>query len=1068
MNTHYIIDNPKQSLRRVLCMVVSLSLPALIATTEAKASVAKPGDTNSGVATNSPQKGRKVIGVVTDSKTGEPIIGAAIMLKGTKTGTVTDIDGKFEIYANQGDFLEISFLGYASKSVKVDKTTILTITLAESAKKLDDVVITAFGTGQKKVTVTGSIQTVRPSELKMPGSNLSSAFAGRIAGVTSFQRSGEPGHDASNFYIRGIATTSGVTSPLIILDGVEASQGDLNALDPEVIGEFSVLKDASSTAMYGSRGANGVIIVTTKRGSDLERPVIGVRLENWVNTPVQVPKIANAETYMRMYNEAVTNQGTGALLYTEDFINGVREGKDPYIYPNVDWYKEIFKEATWNQRANMNIRGGTSKITYFLNMNVTHEEGMLRGRSKDFFSYDNNINLMKYAFQNNVDFHLSPSAKIALHLNASMVDSRGPITASNGTGGIGEMFNAIMNTNPVDFPIMFPKGNDQWIHWGGKQSGSTNPTNPLALATTGYNDNFQSTVIANLSYDQKLDFITKGLKFNAMVSFKNWTSSTKFRYQDYNKYRLDTKPQNEDGTYNQKPIGGDPTKHNLGTGGSSNGDRTFYFQTSLDWNRKFGRHSVGALAIYNQREYNINIYGTDLISSLPQRRQNIAGRLTYDYDHRYMLEFNAALNGTENFAAGHRFGFFPALSAGWAVSEEPFWKSLKNSISLLKLRASYGTVGNDQIGGSRFIYRPIVRLNGSGTYKTGFDGGYESHNGPTFNRLENLGITWEVATKFNAGIDLKLFKDFSINADVFREVRSNIFQRRESIPSYLGADGVDIYGNFSKMENKGLEMTLEYNKQVNKDLYVQARGTFNYAHNTILEKDEAPGTRPALSAIGKSANTYFGYVSKGLYIDEADIAHNPKSTINNIAVAPGDIKYIDQPDKDGKYDGIINEDDRIAMGWPKVPEIQYGLLLTAKYKKFDFSMQWFGQTHASLMMKGLEPFGTQLNRNVLQWVADNYWTKNRQNPDALYPRLTQYNNNHNTAASSHWLRDASFLKLRSVEVGFNYKLARFYLNATNLLTIAPFKLWDPEMGEGRGMSYPLQRSFNLGVQLTFK
>lgn len=550
MNTHYIIDNPKQSLRRVLCMVVSLSLPALIATTEAKASVAKPGDTNSGVATNSPQKGRKVIGVVTDSKTGEPIIGAAIMLKGTKTGTVTDIDGKFEIYANQGDFLEISFLGYASKSVKVDKTTILTITLAESAKKLDDVVITAFGTGQKKVTVTGSIQTVRPSELKMPGSNLSSAFAGRIAGVTSFQRSGEPGHDASNFYIRGIATTSGVTSPLIILDGVEASQGDLNALDPEVIGEFSVLKDASSTAMYGSRGANGVIIVTTKRGSDLERPVIGVRLENWVNTPVQVPKIANAETYMRMYNEAVTNQGTGALLYTEDFINGVREGKDPYIYPNVDWYKEIFKEATWNQRANMNIRGGTSKITYFLNMNVTHEEGMLRGRSKDFFSYDNNINLMKYAFQNNVDFHLSPSAKIALHLNASMVDSRGPITASDGNGGIGNMFDAIMDTNPVDFPIMFPKGNDQWIHWGGKQAGSSITTNPLALATIGYKDNFQSTVIANLSYDQKLDFITKGLKFNAMVSFKNWTSSTKFRFQGFNKYRLDTNPMNEDGTYN--------------------------------------------------------------------------------------------------------------------------------------------------------------------------------------------------------------------------------------------------------------------------------------------------------------------------------------------------------------------------------------------------------------------------------------------------------------------------------------------------------------------------------------
>lgn len=1073
MKTHYIIDKPKHNLRRVLCMVVSLSLPALVATTEASAT-ARPNEAQSSMTAN-PQKGRKVIGVVTDSKTGEPIIGAAVMIRGTKTGTVTDIDGKFELHAAQGDFLEISYLGYSSKSVKVDKTTVLSITLAESAKKLDDVVVTAFGTGQKKETVTGAIQTVRPSDLKMPGSNLSSAFAGRIAGITSFQRSGEPGHDASNFYIRGIATTSGVTSPLIILDGVEVSQGDLNALDPEAIGEFSILKDASSTAMYGSRGANGVIIVKTKSGADLERPVIGVRVENWINTPINVPKTVGAETYMRMFNEAVTNQGTGVRLYSEEQMRGVREGLDPYRYPNVDWYKEIFKETTWNQRANMNIRGGTSKITYFLNMNVTHETGMLKGRSKDFFSYDNNINLMKYAFQNNIDFNISPSAKIGLQLNAQMHDLRGPITANNGSGGANEMFNAIMNANAADFPVTLPQGNDQWIHWGGKQGGSSNPPNPLAEATKGYKDAFESTVLANLHYTQKLDFITKGLSFRAMVSFKNWSSSTRFRINGgYNMYRLDDQnpvsedPTTHEKTYNQLPIGGDPTKHNLDANGSSTGDRTLYLEALLNWGRSFGSHNLGALLNYNQKEYNINNYGNDLIASLPRRRQNISGRLTYDYAHRYMLEFNAAINGTENFAPGHRFGFFPAASAGWAVSEESFWAGIKKVIPLLKLRVSYGLVGNDQIGGARFIYRPIVNLRGSGGYTTGYDDSKVSHSGPTFTRLLNENITWEIARKFNAGIDMKIGKDFNVTADIFRELRSNIFQQRESIPEYLGASGVAIFGNFGKMENKGFEMTLEYNKQVNKDFFIQARGTFNYAHNTILERDEAPGVRPALSLIGKSANQYIGYVANGLYIDAEDIKHNPKSTIGNIAIAPGDIKYVDQPNRDGVYDGVINSDDRVVMGWPTVPEIQYGLLLTSRYKKFDFSMQWVGQTNVSLMMNGMFPFGTQINRNVLQWVSENYWSKENQNPDALFPRLTQHNNDNNEQASTHWLRDASFLKLRSVELGFNYKIARFYLSATNLLTIAPFKYWDPELGGGRGMSYPLQRTVNLGVQLTFK
>ena len=469
MGIHYNEDcRQKHSMRRSVCVCVlaGLSLPTLLAASPAteQSRVAKvEASTN---LNDQSSKKIKVIGVVTDSKTGEPIVGAAVRLKGTTSGSLTDIEGNFEIQAHPGDVLLISSVGYTSKEVRDGKTNILSISLAEDSKMLDQVVVTAFGTGQKKETITGSIQTVRPMELKVPAANLSTAFAGRLAGVISYQRSGEPGSNGADFFIRGIATMNGA-EPLIILDGVQISKADLNALDPEVIDSFSILKDATASAMYGTRGANGVLIIKTKSGADLERPIIGVRIENYINTPIHVPQTAGAETYMRMYNEAVRNQGTGDALYTEDYIRNTLAGTDPYQYPNVDWYKEVFKNMTYNQRANMNIRGGTSKITYFMNFNVSHETGMLRGRSKDFFSYNNGIDYLKYAFQNNVDFHLSPSATIALHLNAQINDYHGPITASNGGGGVNEVFNSIMGTNPVANPIMFPQGDALWYRWGG-------------------------------------------------------------------------------------------------------------------------------------------------------------------------------------------------------------------------------------------------------------------------------------------------------------------------------------------------------------------------------------------------------------------------------------------------------------------------------------------------------------------------------------------------------------------------------------------------------------------------
>ena len=1010
----------------------------------------------------------KIVGVVTDSNTGEPLVGATVKVVGTTEGTATDVDGRFEIRATKGSTLEVSYLGYTTKKIKVTDVKVLSITLSDQAQMLEGAVITAFGTAQKKETVTGSIQTVRPNDLKVPATSLSTAFAGRLSGVIAYQRSGEPGNNGADFFVRGVSTMNGATSPLIVMDGVEISQADLNAIDPEIIESFSVLKDATATAMYGTRGANGVLIIKTKSGADLDRPVIGLRVESWVNTPTKVPKIVDGVTFMRMYNEAVTNQGSGDLLYSDDKINGTMRGLNPYVYPNVDWYKELFKNATWNQRANFNVRGGTSKITYFMNINASHETSMLKDVSSRYFSYDNTTSYMKYAFQNNVDFNFSKSSKLSLHLNVQMNNMHGMLTSSSG-GGVGDVFAAIMGTNPVDFPIMYPKGNDDWYHWGALQAGNYNPVNPMAAATTGYKDQFESTVVANLNFEQKLDFITKGLGLKALFSFKNWTHSNKFRLQDYNHYQLTDYAANPavEGGYDMtvKPIGV-PQKFLLNNYFSTTGDRRYYFQTYLDYNRAFGDHTISGMALFNIDEFNSNV-NSNFLASLPKRRMGLAARLSYDYKYRYMVELNAGYNGSESFAKGHRWGFFPSVSLGWNISEEPFFKSLKNIVKQFKLRGSYGLVGNDQVGGQRFAYQAIVNLTGSPGYSTGYGNQGRTLTGPTFSRFENTNLTWEVGRKLNVGFDLNVL-DIKLTIDAFREIRSNIFQQKGSIPNYFGTAGTVIYGNLAKVKNWGVDLALDYGKKINNDLSVEFRGTFTFARNKVLEYDEAADTRPALRMVGKRLNSYWGYVANGLYIDEADIANSPKSTLGNIAIAPGDVKYADQPDQNGDYDGKIDANDRVQLGYPYIPEIVYGFGPSISYKKWDLSFFFQGQANVSLMMSNFEPFGTQSKRNVLQWIADDYWSKDNQNPNARYPRLTKYNNHNNMQASTYWLRSAAYLRLKNIEVGYKFKYGRIYASASNLVTFSAFKLWDPEMGGGAGMSYPLQRTFNIGLQLTFK
>lgn len=1011
---------------------------------------------------------RQYEGIIIDAQTEEPLIGANVIVKGTTTGVITDMNGRFTIEGFSGQTLEISFIGYQNKEIKLGNVTLLKIELSEDSQSIEEVVVTAFGVGQKKESIVGAVTQVKGKDLHIPSANLSNSFAGRMSGVTAFQRNGEPGNDGADFYIRGISTFT-ATRPLIIIDGVEASQGDLNALDAEVIESFSVLKDATATAMYGTRGANGVMIVKTKSGENVEKAIINARVEGYVSMPTQIPKFADAGTYMRMYNEAVNNYGTGSKLYSPEFMNGVLRQLDPYQYPDIDWYNELFKGATLNERVNFNIRGGSRRVDYFINANVNHETGMLKSRSREFYSYDNNIDIKRYTFQSNLNAHLSPTATVSMNLGVELRNTHGPSVE------VKDLFSNVMNTNPVDFPIMYPTdspiGNwdaapSEYIKWGVYNGGNIEQAyNPLAEMTKGYKDGFASTVRANVKYSQKLDFLTKGLQFNALISFKNWSSTTIKRDRGYNKYEL---TEAQDGKYLINCLGGTESAHVLGTKRESNGDRSYYFQASLNYDRTFGnKHHISSMFLYNQDQYDAASHTEDLISTLPKRKMGIAGRFTYDFAHRYMIDINMGYNGSENFAKGHRWGFFPSVALGWNLSEEEWFAGWKNVIHNLKFRGSYGLVGNAD-SGTRFMYLPVVKLNDK-EFETGDGENSVSAKGPTFSRFQNSRISWEVGYKSNVGIDLGLFNCLNMSFEYFQELRKDIFRENKSIPNYMGTENAKVYGNYGEIKNWGIEVAADYGKQITKDLSIQFKGTFSFARNKVL-KDASSWNPdyPNKSNIGYPLNSLMGYVYAGhLFIDEGEITNSPTQVISG-NVAPGDIKYVDIPNRHGIADGIINAYDMVHMGYPEVPEIIYGFGPSIKYKNWDFSFFFQGVAHTSFFITGFHPFGSSVNRNVLQFIADDYWSQDNQNIHASYPRLTKMDHGNNTIESDYWLRNGSFLKLKNAEIGFSWKFLRTYVSASNLLTFSPFKHWDPEMGGGNGLKYPTQRVINFGIQLNFK
>ena len=1011
------------------------------------------------VAAEAPQQEKKeikVTGKVLDEN-GEGVPGANVVVKGDKTkGTMTDIEGNFTLTVPANTVLVASFIGYTPTEFPLNGKTNVILKIAPDAKQLDEVVVVGFG-AQKKASVVGAVQTVKASELRSPSSTLSNSFAGRIAGVVAVQRGGEPGADGANFWIRGISTFASNTSPLVFIDNVEVSIGDLNALSPEVIEGFSILKDATATALYGARGANGVMLITTRNGKDMEKARINIRVQNSFTQPTKTVKVADGIDYMIARNDAVLNRTPNAQpYYSEEVIEGTRKQLNPYIYPNVDWENYLFKDFTTTQSANVNVTGGGKRVTYFLSGTLNNDNGMLKKDSKN--NFDNNINQLRLSLQANVGVNLTSTTKANVRLNAQVLDYSG---SAAGTDAI---YQGIFEAPPVMFaPVLPAQNGEDYILFGNRNGGpvSGRYRNPYAEMVRGYSEKNESTMIASLDLEQDLKFIVPGLKAKGLISFKNWATTNVVRSFDPYFYGIKDYEQGANGEYTYTYEAITKGSKALSTSTSNGGDRLLNYQLSLDYAQTFAdKHNVGAMLVYLQRDYNQNA-PADFYATLPVRNQGIAGRVTYGYDDRYMIEANFGYNGSENFGEGKHFGFFPSVAIGYNISNENFFTPLRKVISNLKIRGSYGKVGNSSTD-SRFPYLTYVNLSGA-SYTFG-NNWQNTGTGAIITRYGAAGARWETGIKADMGVELNLFNSLNITFDWFTETRKDIFMRRNIVPAESGITGdLRPYANLGKVKNQGVDLNIEYNKAFSRDLIVSLKGSFTYAKNTLLEADEPsyPEEEAYRSEIGKPLNRYTGLIAMGLFKDEADVENSPEQTFSP-NLKPGDIKY-----KDLNGDGKIDSNDMTEIGDPTVPQIVYGFGGSVQYKSFDFSVFFQGVAKTSLMMQNIHPF-TSDQTTLLDFIAKDYWTEENPNPNAEYPRLISNLDSHNNFMNStYWLRSAAFLRLKNVEIGYTYKVARLFISGQNLLTFSPFKHWDPELGGGKGLTYPNLRVATIGLQLTF-
>ncbi|WP_081852602.1 TonB-dependent receptor [Prevotella sp. 10(H)] len=1026
-----------------------------------------------------------VKGIVKD-ETDLPLAGVTVLVKGTTNATMTSANGEYTLKSVPVDaILVYSFIGMQTAEVEVNHQTSIDVVLKEDAIKMDDVVVVAFGT-QKKESMISSISTVSPEELKVPSSNLTTALAGRLSGVIAYQRSGEPGMDNADFFIRGVTTFGYKKDPLILIDGIESTTTDLARLQPDDIQAFSILKDATATALYGARGANGVIQITTKEGK--EGPIkVSVRFENSWSSNTKNIKLADPITFMKMANEATRTRAEGelnaALPYSYDKIERTRQGLNPYVYPANDWRKMLMKNTSYNPRLNVNLSGGGGIGRYYVAASYSKDNGNLKMDERN--NFNSNIDLQTYQLRSNINLDLTKTTRAIVRLSGTFDDYTGPIDGGE------VMYKKIMGTNPVLFPAYYPSslepktnhilfGNAKRGYAGG--GSSADYTNPYAEMVKGYTDYSRSQMEATMELKQDLRFITQGLNIRAMFNTSRYSFYRINRQYKPYFYAVGSYDKPTDSyTISQLNENDNPTEYLDYVEKDKDITSTVYIEAALSYNRKFDeKHDLGGLLVFQRRE-KLEANKGDLQKSLPYRNQGLSGRFTYAFDNRYMAEFNFGYNGSERFYKTNRYGFFPAVGGGWYVSNEKFWEPMSRVISKLKLKATYGLVGNDAIGNEndRFFYLSNVKMDDDQkSYSFGENFQYVK-NGITVERYGNRDIGWEKSYKSNFGIELGLLNDFEFQVDYFTEKRTNILMKRHIAPS-MGL-AAEVRANVGEAKAKGVDLSLDYNKMLPKNYWIQGRANFTYAHSEFLKYEEPEYNEKYRSHIGQSLNQEYGLIAERLFIDEYDVANSPNQTWSKYG--PGDIKYVDM-----NGDGQITNADMVPIGYPTVPEIVYGFGFSAGNDRVDFSMFFQGSARSSFWINAQDtsPFDHKSPDNdhpyhrdvpLIKAYADNHWSETNRDIYALWPRLSPNLVRNNTDPRSTWfMRNGAFLRLKSVELGYTFpehylrKLHvssfRAYVSGTNLLTWSGFDLWDIEMG-GNGLGYPIQRVINLGIQVNF-
>lgn len=990
---------------------------------------------------------RHIAGRVIDAETKEPIIGATVWVKDSALGTSTNVDGAFDYtFTGHYGYIAVSYIGYQTQEFPV--TNLPKVIELSAGNELDEVVVVGYGT-QKKASVVGSIASVSVNDIRMPTAKISNNLAGQLAGVISVQRSGEPGA-SSTFWIRGISTFGSSTTPLVLVDGIER---DLDLVDIEDIKDFSILKDAAATAIYGVRGANGVILITTREGI-VGKPQINIRFEAGMVQPTKVPDMLDAVQFAELWNAAA-----GSEVYTPEVIQKYRDGSDPDLYPNVDWVDYLYKDLSFNERVNVNVTGGGSTAKYYISGGFYNEDGLFaRDNMKE---YNTSVFYRKFNFRSNVEVQLHKYTKLNVNLATTFERKNEPGTAASNSGGTG-IWNYAIKSAPNVFPAVYSNG----LLPG---PGANNGENPYVLLTqTGYREKFYNTAQSLFSLTQDLgDWVTKGLTVTVKGSFDAKNYNHLARTKTPPQYMASGRDEFGDLILQQTVVGTD----NLTYAESHSGYRSVYLEASVNWARSFGKHDLSALFLYQQSQRNdVGIDKSEPELALPYRHQGIAGRITYSYDNRYFIEGNFGYNGSENFSPGKRFGFFPSVAAGYVISNEKFFEPVRGVIDLLKIKASYGIVGNDKIGTGdnvrRFIYNGTVN-SGSSYY---FGTTPHSSSSIQMGDWPNPNVGWEEAHKLNVGVDLSLFSKLKISADYFKEKREGIFLQRQSIPVYVGLS-TQPWVNIGKMRNSGVDASLEYHQTIGQDLHLTVRGNFTYARNMIVDQDQPDYKYLYMNRTGQARYQTFGLVAAGLFRDQADIDAWPKQSFGD--VEPGDIKYLDL-----NGDGVVDSYDTKPIGYTDIPEIVYGFGFSLQWKAFDFSAFFQGVGHVSFSTLTDQTLGFNARNsreaNLFSDVYDNYWTPERL--DAKYPRLYIGTNNNNNQTSTFWMANGRYMRLKNLEIGYtlpkriSQKMAmqnmRVYLSGVNLFTFSPFKLWDPDLQTG-ATNYPNNRIINIGLTIGF-